>query len=360
MFLLLLLACQDPFAVDRHDLVGFRIAAIEAEPADEDDLDGAWIPRIAAVVDGHPYADEQPLLSWYWLERADDLFTVDALDAPDAVGPAPTLDLDPDRPVLGLLARYGGDEQRSFLVLDEEARQPGSAGPRPEAVRARAVALPVDSLDPETSSVDARRGLATGDDAISVPTGQALRLDALGVPDSGRVRWMATAGTFLELTGASTDWLASDVYLDDGEVEDRADLTDQAVTFLALSTGSHRSRFAATDRLVTAENVAGHVFVHGRLLLGVDLDRPAFVTLRRNDDAPNGLTFVQPEEVEPEPTLESLDALDAGTGALECFEPVRGPFEVDWLLELRCPRAPMDGARVLLVPDAWRARVEAR
>jgi len=353
----LLLACQEPFPVDRHDLVGFRIAAIEVEPTEDD----TWVPRLAAVVDGKPYADGQPLLAWYWLEQAEDLDGIDALSEPDAVGPAPELELEPNRPVLALLARFGSEEQRSFVRLDEAARDPLAAGTRPERIRARSVPLEVDTLDEDSSSLEARRGLAPGDEVTTVPSGRALRLDALGVPGAGQVRWMATAGTFLELDGATTDWLASDLTLDDGEVETRADLTDQVVTFVGLSVGSGRARFAATDRIVTEENLAAHVWVEGRLLFGVDLDGPAYVTLQVDDLSPSGLTFVGPEPVDPPPAdLEALEELDPGTSALSCFEPVDGPFDPNWLLELRCPRRELDGARVLVVPDAWRAEREAR
>jgi hypothetical protein len=258
--------------------------------------------------------------------------------------------------VLGLLARYGDREQRSFLTLGDDALSSTAAGPRPERVRARGIDLPVDDLDPETSALEARRALPVGDDAAAVSSGEALRLDAVGVPATGRVRWMATAGTFLELDGATTDWFASDLYLDEGEVEDREDLTDRAVTFLALSTGSQRSRFAATDRIVTSENLAAHTWVNGRLLFGVDLDRPAYVTLALDDLAPSGLAIVDADPVDPEPRdLEALGDLNARTASLPCFEPVDGPFDPNWLLELRCPRAPLDGAEVLLVPDAWRS-----
>lgn len=355
LLLPMLLACQDPFAVDRHDLVGFRIAAIEAEPVESTTEPRAWDVRLAVVVDGRPFADEQPLLSWFWLEDPVELEAADALSEPDGVGPAPSLTAPEGQSVLGLLARYGDEEQRSFLVLDDTAAAPSAAGARPERVRARAVDLPVDTLDPETSAVEARRNLPVGSDSTSVVSGEALRLDAPGVPNTERVRWMATAGTFLELDGATTDWFASDLTLDEGEVEERADLPEQVVTFLALSTGSHRSRFAATDRIVSAEEPPDHTQVHGRLLYGADLDRPAYATLVADDLAPSGLALVDPTPIDPVPRdLQELELFDPGTTALPCFEPVFGPFDPNWLLELLCPRAPLDGARVLVVPDVWR------
>ncbi len=355
LLLPLLLACQDPFEVDRHDLVGFRIAAIEAEPVELPSGSRTWEVHLAVVADGRPFVDEQPLMSWFWLEDPHELETADALSDPAAVGPAPSLTAPEGRPVLGLLARHGDEEQRSFLVLDDAAATMDAAGVRPERVRARALDFPLSTLDRETSAVETRRALPVGPEVVSVVAGGALRLDALGVSDTERVRWMATAGTFLELDGSSTDWFASDLTLDAGEVEERDDLPQQVVTFLALSTGSHRSRFAATDRLVTQEPPPATTLVNGRLLVGADLDRPTFVTLVADDDAPSGLALTDPTPIDPAPRdLQELEAFAAGTTALPCFDPVAGPFDPNWLLEVRCPRAPLDGARVLVVPDLWR------
>jgi hypothetical protein len=323
-----LIACQDPFGADRHDLVGFRIAAIEVHTPTPDRA----YPRLAMIVDDRPWTDSQPLLSWFWLEHAEELTDIDALTEPAGVGPRPDLFRVEGRPVLGLLARWGDEERRAFVTIADER----GIGAVPTDVSVHAVDVEeADLADP------ARADIPSGERVQEVESAGFVRMHAEGVPADGRVRWMATAGSFFEVDGATADWAASDIVLDGGEVESSVPEEDGAVTVVALSTGTTESRFAATDLTIGPGGLMTRT--HGRLLPGLALDGPAIVTLVADDSAPSGLSIADPEP-------STADA-PAGTSALECFVGVAGTFDPNWLLEMRCSREAIAGARVLVVPD---------
>lgn len=334
MLLAWLLACQTPFGTDRHDLVGFRVAAIEVGPAGPgDDV----TPRLAVIVDSRPFADDQPLLDWFWLTDPQELQHVDALDLPDGLGPAPTLTVPSDRAVLGLLARQGSEEQRAFVVLDPLA----GVGDDPVRIAATTVELSLDDWTEETVQASERAALPTGSETDQVDVSGFLRLRAEGVETTGRVRWMATAGTFFELDGATSDWVAADVVLDDGAIESSVPSPEGPVTVIALSTGQDAARFRATDLWVGEADAFTRT--QGRVLPGLALDGPATVRLVADDMAPSGLSIADPEP--------ALPTDEPGTASLPCFAPVDGPFDPNWLLELRCAREALVGRRVLVVPD---------
>ena len=86
MLLALLAACQAPFGADRHDLVGFRVAAIDADPVRDG---GTTTARIAMIVDGRPFSHAPVDLAWYLLADPDELLDIDPLSEADGVGPEP-------------------------------------------------------------------------------------------------------------------------------------------------------------------------------------------------------------------------------------------------------------------------------
>jgi hypothetical protein len=287
----LLAACLEPFGADRHDLVGFRIAAVSVPPAEEGDL---VVPRAAVVVDGRAWSDRPVDLAWYWVDDPDDVVAIDPLTLADAAGASPLLTV-PDRPILAVVARRGSEDRRAFLELA-----------RPPATITAPTALHV---DPAT-----------------VEPGGTARIEA---ETDGLVRWMATGGTFTEVDAQTTDWTA------DG---------DGPVTVLALALGEPgEATFAATE--VHVGEPGPGLWVAGRWL-PTDVPVPAASgdtvrgTLLADDASPVGVRLTS-AVLEPDPT-------DFGTAGLECLVPREGPFDPAWLLEQVCGRDALVDASVVV------------
>ncbi|MEZ4240867.1 MAG: hypothetical protein R3F59_32865 [Myxococcota bacterium] len=341
-----LAACQEPFGTDRHDLTGFRIAAVALPAAAPGD---PVRPRAALIVDGRPWSETAVDLRWTWLADPDALATLDP-DAPaDGVGPAPVLTLPADRPILGLVARQGARVARAYAAIPPPA-EPLPPLPPPEIA---ALPLTVGEVTAEQLQRDARLDL-TGADGPVAPGGFArFTAPAEGDP---LVRWMATAGTFFELDRQRTDWAAGDLWLDGDEIDDetvpREDLPPGWVTVLALALGDggegsdreapSQTTFAARDLAVGLPDPVG-VWVAGRFLPS-DAPPPAAEqlrgTLQADDDAPSGLRLV------------GLAAEPLGTPGpdLPCDPPLALPFDPAVLLDQRCSRAALDGAEVTVIP----------
>lgn len=337
--------CQRPFAIGRHDLVGERIAAVEAQR-----VDGGMTARAWLVGDGRLWTDAPPTLAWFVLPpgsgAADALAAVDPLDPGDATGPAPDL-ADPGGDlVLGLIATWpSGAVARAILPLPER----DAATP---VWRGIAVAghtgwdLDPDVTTPEVLALDARRA-EDPSPAASIAPGRWGRLTA-SVDGAERVRWMATGGTFLELDATTTDWAAGDVTLDELAIEEATPLDPGPVTVVALALGpSGRHAVAATDlfvgdvppgvrtagRWLAVEPVpaVGTVFVRGRLLA--------------DDTAPTGLrlvgaTAVAPGALADNPAFAPLPC----AGAPLVFDPAL-------LATTACPRVDLLGLDVIVPVD---------
>lgn len=330
MLWLLLLACQEPFGADRHDLVGHRIAAVEVEVGAD-----AVRPRAALIDGGRTWSDAPPTLGWWWLPDADALDALDAGSTPDARGATPTLGpVPPAAPVLALVATWSdGDQRRAFVDLTGAPR----AGARPTALVARALPLEVppegDEEAGEALELEARRRLAATDGPLA-PGGFA-RLVAEGVPTADTVRWMATAGTFLELDPVTTDWVAGDLVLDDETVEAFTPAPAGTLTFLALALGDGLGRFRAADVHVGVDPVGA--WVDGRWLPGDDGALPGWVVLVAADDAPLGLAVGARAQGPDTPPPCGVD-----TG---------GRLVPDALLTGACGRSDLAGATVWLEAD---------
>ena len=114
-------ACQEPFGTDRHDLVGFRIAAVGVSPA----LDGETVrPRAAMIVDDRPWSEVPVEFTWFWVDDPDDVPTLDPLSVADAVGPEPELVVPEDRGSWG--HRAGGGDRDARAVVEIAAPPPRS------------------------------------------------------------------------------------------------------------------------------------------------------------------------------------------------------------------------------------------
>lgn len=323
---LLLLACQAPFGADRHDLVGFRVAAVAASPAGGPP--GAEVTaRVAIVVDGRPWSDVPVGLAWRWLSADEDAATWSVADAA-ATGPRPTLVRPDGADRLGLVATApDGSEARAYLALPETApAQPPLAG----------VLLDVSS-DGGRVAADA---VAPGEVARAYAT-------YTDVPDPLPVaRWMATAGTFRERDASTADWYAADVRFDDDTATWGEPAAEGPVTFVVLATdGAGFTDCVARD--VFVGDVPAGLFTAGGRFLPGDAAATGLVraTLLADDASPTGLRVEDAVAVEASALP---DADPYGTAALPCTVAVDGPFDPGWLLDQRCTREQVAGATVVL------------
>jgi len=337
---MLMLGCQEPFDADRHDLLGFRIAAVSA--AAEGPLD---VPRVAAaiVVGGRTWSEDAVELEWGWVSAPEDVAGPGFV--PESSGPRPDPDLaGPPTPEawLGLRATWQGRVRTAAIRV---ASSDAAIGPLSYA------ALPFDvaTVTDDALALEARRGTAAEPAARSVAPGGFVRITAQPPDAPGTIRWMATGGgTFFELDPATTDWAAGDLRLDDDEIEGpREPVGPGPVTVLAL--------WLADDAPTTAFRAADHfvgpipegVFTGGRF---VPTDAPApdgpllRGRLEADPDSPTGVRLVDARALDEAPATWSSRGWD-------CPDAVDGPFDARWLLTQRCTVGDVDGMPVEIEVD---------
>lgn len=334
-----MLACQEPFDTDRHDLVGFRVAAISAQPAGQ----GQPVQVEAAVfTGGRPWSEEPVALRWQWVEDPEE----GVPEVSDGVGPAPLL-VRPDGHAgwLALEAEYAGEVRRAAVRVPREDAEPASLG----VLGVASLPWSVADVPAEALTLDARRAVS-GDLAAErqVSPGGFVRL-RVDVPErDGTVRWMATGGgSFFELEPATADWAAGDLRLDDDTVEgsrEPADPGPVTVFTLWLDDSGLATAFRAHDLFVG--DVPPGVWTRGRFVPGEALPRAALLRgrLLRDVDAPVGLRLVDATALDDPPASWS-------SAALPCREAVDGPFEPRWLLTQRCTLGALDGRIVEIEVD---------
>lgn len=337
LVLLGLLACQAPFGEPRQRLAGDRVAAITVthEP------DGVVRPAAWAIVDGRPWADDGPTLTWSWLA---DGVSPDAPPVAPVEGrwPALTRPATASAPRLRLEARFPSGEV-AIATLDV----PDSGLAALDGVEL--AVLPDRPLADATAEILARdaRLAEAAEPADAVPVGTWARLGLRGtLPEDARVRWMATAGTILELDATTTDWAPADLVLDDLDVEEATPLDPGVATFLVLVVDGLGGN-VATARDVIVGPLGEGVPVAGRWLPAAGLsptDGPLVRgRLAADDSSPTGLRLDDGVRLDP-----PVDAY--GTEDLPCAGPTPGPFDPSWLLDGRCARADVVGAEVVVVP----------
>jgi len=304
---LLLSGCDASFGVSRQELGPFRIAALGVH-------DGI---AEAAIWSGDGlFHEEAPVLSW-------------------------SLDGEP----LGL---GFGIEVPGPGILELEATSPDGDVRRAEVTVAdlpAELALMRAEVDLRQSGLDRedREALeAEGVDAV-VASGLAARLE-LGEPggeslEAGLVRWMRAdgAGTLLELTERSADFLAEDVVFEDGEVISRERLDDGLYSLLALHLGGEgANRWLWIDVAMGDE---GPWWRHeGRLLPGeVSAETGLVAGTVVEAEGPSGVIL------EDLASVESLDEMLP----IACA-PTETPFRLAWVAEGRCPRPEVLGSRVVV------------
>jgi hypothetical protein len=330
-------ACQQPFGTNRHDLAGFRVAAVTAEPAGGP-LGAPLTASAAVVVDGQLWSDAPVRLSWYWTE-ATDAAVLAASGPPDAEGPAPSLVKASDR--LVLVAEHDGDEYRAFLDLPETPLP----APALNGVDVLDLGLAYADVPAVDYAVDTRLTWE-GAPADAVPSGGLARLEArLGVPDAPFLRWMSTGGgTFFELDPLTADWAAGDVVVDDEDLTVGDPVASGGFTVLALGLGDAGNHafvtrdvfvgdvptglFTTSDRFLPAPEAYSATLVRGTLVA---------------DGGPSGLALVDTAPVD----AAALPPDDPyGTASL-CGSWNR-PFDPSWLVSQRCTRADVIGHTVVV------------
>ncbi|TNE92085.1 MAG: hypothetical protein EP330_02725 [Deltaproteobacteria bacterium] len=320
MLLFLLIACQEPFAVDRHDLVGDRVAAIELHE------EGTGLrPRLALFDGGKPWSDAPPSLSWAFVSAGDDTAARGDLDVV-ATGASPLLEPTDGRLVLAV--DWASGEQRHVIDLDEAMAPPTVSD----------IVLSVVELDAAEAvdlSLETREAWPTTGADFVPAEGLAL----LEAPSESTVRWMATSGDFLELANDQTHWWPGSMVRDEDELESVEPGEAGTVTVVAAAV-AEGVRFTAADVHVDLPGdglftpsgrwIPTDTAVVGGLVQG---------TLEADDGAPSGVRLV---------VIGAVDAnTDPGTATL-CAEPHAGPFDPNWLLDGTCLRNEVVGATVVV------------
>lgn len=332
--LALLLACQQPFGTNRHDLEGFRIAALAAEPAGGPSGTSVQ-PSAAIVVDGQLWSDEPVDLAWYWTDATDAAVRA-AAGEPAATGPSPTLSLGGR---LLLVATLDGEERRAFLDLPETA----DPAPALNGVDVLDLDVPYDAWTAADLALEPRAA-REGTPTDAIPSGGTARLAARIGTDQPFLRWMSTAGgTFFELDAVTADWTAGSVTVDDEDVLAGDPVPDGRYALLALALGTRgNNAFAVRDFFVG--DAAPGVFANDRFLpastsFSATLVRGTLIA----DDGPSGLALADAVAV----TAEDLDPDDPyGTASL-CGSWNR-PFDPSWLASQRCARSDVLGRTVVV------------
>jgi hypothetical protein len=305
--LLILVACQEPFSVNRRELGPFRIAGVGV-------LDGV---ASAALWSGLGlYHDERPTLIW----------TLDG--AP--LGEGFDVAVPAEGGLLGLTvtAPDGGVYVAEVTALVAPIATP--------TVTRAAVDLS-ESLD-----LDARRDVLAESVLGSVAEGQATRLGLTAEGVEGLTwRWMSAGGlgSLLELDPGVADVLAEELEFDDGVLLSRTPTGPGLYPQLALGVdGLGGNVWVWADAAI---GVTTPLLRHeGRLLPSDAEGAPGLVaaTVRLSDDVV-GVTLT---EVAP-----ATDEDIAGM-FLPCAPSAGEPFRLVWLAQGRCVRADLDGERVVL------------
>ncbi|MCB9663285.1 MAG: hypothetical protein H6732_04170 [Alphaproteobacteria bacterium] len=331
LLLLLVFACRGPVGEPRQALVGDRVVAVtlaDGEPAR---------PRASLLVDGRTWSDEPVDLAWAWVADEDALWSLDPA-ASDATGPVPTL---PDPPEgagrIGLVATFpSGHEARALLAVTGSPAAPQVR----RVTHARVPGQPLEDAEDDDLALEVRAARPTEPAEVVAPSSWTrLQARVQGAPDGTRIRWMATAGTFLELDATTADWASADLVLDDLETESSEPLPPGPVTFVALANDRQGHGAVHAFDLFVGEEPAG-ARIGGRWLpADASPMAPtwAYARLEADDEAPLGLRLVDVQQVSD----------PAATAPEVPCEGVSGPFDPLWLLQGACPREALDGVRVL-------------
>ncbi len=298
--LLLLCACQGPFAEDRHDLVGFRIAGVGV-------ADG--VARAAVWSGEGPWHTESPTLSW----SLDGVLLGEGFDV--AV---------PGEGELALTATSATGEERTAVV---DVRESGGA----LSVSRQAVVI-------DGKTLEERRAVEGVSIDTAAATGEGVRLTLATLDDDETARWMSAGGTVMEVETDAADFLAEDIVLDDGELISRTDAGDGRYALLALVIdGLGGNRWLWVDAAVGGDDIL--LRHEGRLVAADAVAEPGLIAATLVEDPVSGVALA---DVAPVTDTSEQDALP-------CFP--TAPASLSWISEGRCGLSEVLGARVVL--EVW-------
>ncbi|MEL6345156.1 MAG: hypothetical protein AAFV53_18760 [Myxococcota bacterium] len=301
--LFLVLGCQEPFDTDRHDLRGFRIAAIGVD-------DG--LARAAVWSGDGPWHEASPTLVW----SLDGAPLGEGFDVTVTAGGL--LELDATAP---------DGQTRSATVTVQSA--PFSA----LSVSRGALVIG------EDLSLDGRRSLSADPVDVTAPSGSAMRLTLSGVGADQSARWMTAGGTILEVETDAADFFAEEIRFDDGEIEVRAPVDDGLYPGLALVVdGEGDNSWLWFDAAVGVDTTAPFAHHRGRLMPSDDSVGAGLIAATLEEDAISGVRLSDVQVVEDAQQQDELECIPDGAET----------FEIAWIAEGRCPRPDVLGARVVL------------
>ncbi len=331
MLLLSLIACQQPFDADRHDLIGDRIVAIEARASD-----GGIQPTATLLRNGRLWTDDVDDLRWFALsgdpEQA--ILGIDP-EAPDQLGPTPQFSN--STAAVGLWFRG----ERAWLELGNE-QDLSFAG-----IAQSTLSKTLETQQAEDLTIE-QRSLWTAVPTEAFAPGELGRFQAdfLNPDANPTLRWMSTGGTFLELDRTTSDWAPATVTMDDDDVTLEHALSDGVFPLVALAVDPDHGNRVRIQEFHIGELPGGVRTSSGRWLPAEDIPASdwVWVTLQADDDTPTGLRLSDVEPATPD-----LNAEDPyGTEALACAVPLEGTFEPNVLVDGRCSRAQLIGHRVMI------------
>ena len=298
--LVALVGCAPTFD-DRHDLLGFRVAALGVVDGRAD----------AAIWSGTLFHGDAVALDW----------TADG--AP--LGEGWDVQVPPGTGSLGLVATAPDGTVR-------EARVSVGDAPPPLEFQRAAVAVG------EDVSIGARATLEETPSRGAAAAGQALRVRLVD-PGGTQTRWMVAGGstTILELDAETADVLAERLELDDGEVVSREASIAGLHHVLALRMdGAGGNRWAWVAAALGTE--AAHLQSGGWLIESTADASTGLLAVTLDDLSEDGVGALgRPEAV--------VDLAQHGPPG--CAPPDT-PFSLDWLANGRCTVAETRGRRVVL------------
>ncbi len=308
--LLLLLACQEPFPEDRHDLVSFRIAAITAEQTPE----GLRPQALISSPEGF-YHSVAPTLIWTLGDEVQE-------------GSRP-LFANPVYPLELHLRAESGE-------LAEEAVYPLEQAPVPPVVSGWSRAQVDLKLEDAGKPIEERR--LEGED-LPVEPGGAVQV---GVATEARSRWMGTGGEFAELDAQNSTWFAGNFLLDDEDVEEAKPVEAGIYNLVALSFDENGGNTLSFIDVAVGESPV--IALGGRLLpVESPISEAGWYKATFTADE-SRIGFV----------LQDLNAVADAAGAPElCGMPPGSVFDPVWLLDGRCGREDLEGTSVVVWGEPW-------
>jgi hypothetical protein len=298
------LSCAEPFDEDRHDLIGYRIAAVGMEAGAGD----------AMIWSGEGlYHRESPELIWRNLDG-------------ETIGVGFEVQITEfEQVILEVVAPNGESLQASYM-------------PREKTQSIEFERYYVDYSLEELSVEDRISMPATAADLIPLERAARIRTEPA---ESVRVKWMSAFGwgTFLEFSSADTDFFPLTMRFNDGELQSHSEEESSRFSVLALSLDGLGSNAWSWIDIHYSDEPTVYFRHEGRLLYSdADLSGSEYIAATLVDSGDFG--GVSLEDVEEVEDLAQQDLL-------ACMPSLQS-FRLQWVESGRCSLGDVIGARVVL------------